>query len=202
LSERAEPPQSTAQRHGPGEAAPDPRPGDFILTHGDEWTSRLIQWGQALRFQGEDRKYTRWNHTALIVGTDGEIVEALGTGIAERNLSEYAGTEYHLVRIDASPADRAEEAAFARFCLGAQYGYLTVVSIALTLLTGAKLDFGLDGQLICSGLVARALERTAALFTRDPSHMMPADLAKIFAVEPPPPGTPKGVPLRRKRGAR
>src|SRR5438093_4698704 len=111
--------RATAQRHGPGEAAVDPRPGDFILTHGAEWTSRLIQWGQGLRFQGEDRKYTRWNHTALVVGADGEIVEALGTGIAERNLSEYAGTEYHLVRIEASPEDRAEEAAFARFCVGA-----------------------------------------------------------------------------------
>jgi hypothetical protein len=64
---------------------------------------------------------------------------------------------------------------------------LTIVSIALSLLTGGKFTFGFDGQSICSGLVARALERMCAIFNRSSSHIMPADLAKYIEVEPPDP---------------
>ncbi len=69
---------------------------------------------------------------------------------------------------------------------------MTIVSIALSLMMGGKFTFGFDGQAICSGLVARALERTSAIFNRDPAHIMPADLAKYFGVEPPPPGSDRG----------
>ena len=59
-------------------AAGDLRPGDFILTHGSHWTSQLIRVGQALRFRGKNRTYAYWNHAALIVGSGGDIIEALG----------------------------------------------------------------------------------------------------------------------------
>ena len=176
-----------------------PRRGDFILTHGDEWTSRLIRFGQSLRYRGPSAKYTYWNHTALVVDDRGSIVEALGTGVAERSIHDYDPTQYTLVRIDASDADRAEAAAFACSAIGAPYGWITIVSIAVSLVTGGKLAFAIDGQLICSGLVARALERTTAIFRHDPARIMPAELAEIFSVDPPPPGTPKGPPQRRKR---
>ena len=35
-------------------------------------------------------------------------------------------------------------------------------------------------QFVCSGLVARALERTGSIFDRDSAHIAPADLAKYF----------------------
>ena len=84
--------------------------------------------------------------------------------------------------------------AFAEHWVGAQYDWATIVSITISLLTGAKLSFGFAGQLICSGLVARALERTTAIFDEEPSHVVPADLAKMFDIVPPPPETPKGKP--------
>jgi hypothetical protein len=87
--------------------------------------------------------------------------------------------------------------AFAEHWIGARYDWATIVSIVISLLTGAKFSFGFAGQLICSGLVARALERTTAIFEEEPSHVMPAGLAKMFAVAPPPPDTPKGKPSRR-----
>jgi len=43
-----------------------------------------------------------------------------------------------------------------------------------------------DGQMICSGLVARALERTGAIFQYDSWHLLPADLAEAFNVTPEP----------------
>jgi hypothetical protein len=174
-----------------------PRPGDFILTHGDQWTSSLIRFGQSLRFRGEKARYTYWNHTALIVDHAGTIVEALGTGVAIRSIHDYEPTQYTVVRIDASDEDRTEAATFARTCVGAQYGWLTIVSIAFSLVTGGGFSFAIDGQLICSGLVARSLERTTAIFKHDPARIMPAELAEIYDVDPPAPGTPKGRPPRR-----
>ena len=54
---------------------------------------------------------------------------------------------------------------------------LSIASLGVTLLAGAKLTFFVDGEFICSGLVARAMERTGAIFNRDPVHITPADLA-------------------------
>jgi hypothetical protein len=180
----------------PGQADPDPLPGDFILTHGGEFFSRVIQFGQGLRFAGKDQPYTYWNHSALIVSADGALIEAFGPGVRRSTLAKYQGTQYTVVHITASDEDRQEVVAFAEHWVGAPYGWATVVSITLSLLTGAKFSFGFAGQLICSGLVARALERTRAIFDQEPSHVMPAELAKMFDVVPPPPDTPKGTPAR------
>jgi cell wall-associated NlpC family hydrolase len=170
-------------------------PGDFILTHGSAFYSKLIRFGQGLRYWGKNRKYTRWNHAAMIVSEKGDLIEALGCGVRQTHIDKYKPTEYHLVRLGAlaDRRDREQVVAFARWCLGEKYGWLTIVSIAFTLLFGGKLDFGIEGQTICSGLVARAVERTNAIFDRTPSHIMPADLARYFEVQPPPKGTSKGV---------
>jgi uncharacterized protein YycO len=176
-----------------------PRPGDFILTHGNEWTSKLIRFGQSLRYRGPHAKYTYWNHTALIVDTKGAIVEALGTGVALRSIHDYEPTQYTVVRITASEEDRMQAATFARSCVGAEYGWVSIVSIAISLVTGGGFAFAIDGQLICSGLVARSLERTTAIFKHDPARIMPAELAEVYDVEPPVPGTPKGRPPGRAR---
>jgi uncharacterized protein YycO len=177
--------RESAERYGPGEAPPAHHPareGDFILTHGDDWIDTLIRFGQALRFRGADAKYAYWNHAALIIGPAGELVEATGSGVVQDNLSKYQPREYHLIRINASEEDRQEVAAFGRWCTGEEYGYLTIVSVALNLLSGTKFAFMIEGQEICSGLVARAQERTHAIFNRDPAHVMPADLAKYYQV--------------------
>ena len=103
------------------------------------------------------------------------------------DVSKYTTRDAHLVRLDASDEDRAEAAKYALYCADVHesYGYATIVSIAISLLTGAKLTFQIDGQKICSGLVAGAMERTNAIFDREPGHMMPADLAKYYTVSPP-----------------
>lgn len=184
---------ANVERFGPGDQIGVTRPGDFLLTHDIAWTSRLIRFGQRRRFRGRDGKYARWNHAALFVDERGTIVEALNGGVCRTHVSKYAKTEYHVVRIEASAEDRAEAARFAESCVGLPYGRSTIASIALSLATGTAFAFGFDGQHICSGLVARALERTQIIFPRAPMHMMPADLARHFRVEPPPPGTSKGT---------
>jgi hypothetical protein len=92
-----------------------------------------------------------------------------------------------------------QAATFARSCVGAQYGWVSIVSITISLITGGRFAFAIDGQLICSGLVARSLERTTAIFKHDPARIMPAELAEIYAAVPPAPGTPKGRPPGRAK---
>ena len=107
---------ATIERYGPGEQASDLQPGDFILTHGSDIFGRLIRLGQAFRLRGADHKYTYWNHVALIVDEQGSLIEALGEGVRETNISRYTPAEYHLVRLGttADDNDRAEAVRFAR----------------------------------------------------------------------------------------
>jgi hypothetical protein len=169
----------------PGEQVINPCPGDFILTHGNSWTSYMIRFGQKIRYWGPDNKFTRWNHAAIFINAKGDIIEALGGGVQQRNISVYRQTEYHVVHLEnVIDPNRDHEVRFAQACLNDHYGWLTILSIALCLLTGSKFGFGVDGQEICSALVARCLERTGEIFPTDPWHIMPADLAKFFNVEP------------------
>ncbi|MGQ0805069.1 MAG: hypothetical protein ACT4PI_14560 [Actinomycetota bacterium] len=109
-------------------------------------------------------------------------------------MSNYKEKEYQVVRIDSpkNSKDRSQAVAFGNWAAkGKQrYGFVTIASIAFTLLTGAKFSFFLDGQQICSGLVARSMERTGVIFNRDPIHIMPADVAKYYGVRPPAPPAP------------
>lgn len=164
----------------------DYQAGDFIMTHIDSFYGRLIRFGQGLRFMGTERPFTWWNHAALIANKNGDLIEAIDAGVRNSNLTKYAATEYQIIRLGAlaSEHDREQMVTFANWCLNEPYGWFTIVSITFSLLTGCKLSFGFEGQAICSGLVARALERGNAIFNRSPSHMMPADLAKYFNIRP------------------
>lgn len=184
------------QRYGPGEAAQDFTPGDFILTHGNKMYDRLIHWAQGLQMHGPDHKFTRWNHAALIIDQDGTIVEANGDGVDQNPISKYTPTEYYLVHIQADDVERRNMIAFAKWANGQPYGKLTICSVFLSLLLGSTMIFALQGQEICSGLVARSLERAGYIFDKDPAHIMPADLAQSFQVEPPKKGTSIGTPPR------
>lgn len=176
------------EEYGPGKSIQNPKPGDFVLTRDHDWTSEMIRVGERLRYRGENRRFAHWNHAALFTDGSGGIIEALGSGVKAGNISKYTPIDYQVVRLDGiSDGDRQHEVAFANDCVAKHegYGYLTILSIAFCLLFGGRLGFGIDGQEICSGLVGRALERTGEVFDEEPWHMMPADLAQAYQVEPP-----------------
>lgn len=173
---------TTVEFYPENEEAKAMREGDFLLTHGDYFVSRLIRFGQKLRHQ---ERYARWNHAVLVLSEYGQIAEALSQGVVENHISKYEGKDYYLVRLQGvSDEDRKQMMAFAESVLTSpdrtEYGWPTIASIVLTLLTGSRLVFGLVGTAICSGFVAEALVRTGVIFDKPPSHMMPADLAKKY----------------------
>jgi hypothetical protein len=117
---------------------------------------------------------------------EGDIAEALSNGVVRNHISRYTPPACYLVKINASDEDRSQMMALAEAvltdCDRTEYGWLTILSIILTLLTGSKLVFGMVGTAICSGFVAEALVRAGEIFDKPPSHMMPADLAMHYNV--------------------
>ncbi len=184
-------PRLSASEYPAGKEEQNPQPGDFLLTHAHAFTSQLIRFGESLRYRGKNREFAYWSHAVAVVSAEGEIVEALGRGVTAGHISKYAGSDYVYVRVDATDTDRAEMAAFAKAKVDERYGFLTIASIIVSLLTTGRLRFQLAGTEICSGLVARMLERGTYVWDV-PASIMPADLARFFDVHRP---RPAGAPL-------
>lgn len=186
-SAQLRPVQYHTQRAGPGAAAMEFARGDFVLVAGRHVNSRLIRFGQRLRIHGADRVYVKWTHAALIVDADGTLIEAVGAGVRRWHIDRYVDDEYVVVHLETSEENRDEAVGFAEWALRsrARYSRLSTVSTALSMLTGSKLTFFIDGQFVCSGLVAGALERTGVIFDRGAASIAPADLAKYFRAATP-----------------
>src|SRR5690242_10145863 len=92
--------------------------GDFVLTHGDDLFDRLIQ----------IFTMSKWNHAALVLDSDGSIVELVSQGVKKHNLSKYDNEETFVVRTEFSDQDRAEIVAYAARMLQRheRYGFATI----------------------------------------------------------------------------
>jgi hypothetical protein len=164
----------------PGENANSVQPGDFFLIHRTKFFSRLIQFGQGLRYTPEE---AYWNHCGVFTNADGSIIEALVRGgVTRGHISKYKNEEYIVVNINATDNDRLQMIKFCNWADGRQYSFLTDISLAFWCIFGGKFDFSVDGHTICSGLVARTLERAGYIFDRNPAREAPADLARHFQV--------------------
>jgi hypothetical protein len=161
-------------------------PGDFLLSRAHGYKHKMIKWGQGLRIADPvDRVYRDYTHAALVVSADGDIIEAVGSGVRRSNLDAYVHEEYQIVHITASAEDRGQAVRVAEAALGRRYNGLATVSIALWAFTGSTFIFFIDGAYTCSGLVARAMLTVGALFSVDATRVTPAQLAIYFSAPPP-----------------
>jgi len=180
----------SSDHYPPGEAPLSFVPGDISLhraavNHGrDGATTKIgkcIQAGERTRYGNSD--FARWTHSALIVSEDGDVCEALETGVARDNIEKYRGTDYMVVHPIGAPEQRALACAFAEAHVGDKYGVLDFAGLVVQCLFGWNLSLQMDGQFICSGLVSRATEKYIAGYPRSPEDMMPADLAYFWGAE-------------------
>jgi hypothetical protein len=172
------------------------KPGDIIMVRTNHFVSKLIRFGQ----RGYGKNAAQWNHVAIYIG-NGEIVEALTTGITRGFASKYPSNDVRVISTiskmyggEAPFHDterlgvidnvlRANAANFAVSCVGEKYGFLTILAIAVKTLTKGKIDFNLQGTNICSGLAARSLERMGYNFNPyDPAELTPAYLDTVLAL--------------------
>lgn len=163
------------------------QPGDLVLVHAHHFFSRLIRFGQRLRFRGRRRPYAYWNHVALVLNEQGDLAEALGNGVVRTNLSSYSDHDYTVVHTNANYHDQQQILKFAEAVLSARwrYGWFTIISLAITLTTGSKFVIGRIGTAICSGFAAEALTRAGEVFPKPPAYMMPADVAEHYKARTP-----------------
>lgn len=173
----------------PGDAPDHFVPGNIILTmNAHHWyspkgfLSAAIRFGQRLKFRGANAIFAKYNHAAIIINEQGDILEALAGGITESHISKYTSKEYTLITTGLSTEDVVEALAFANHFLNQDYGFLVIASNIFTLLTGMNLVVSWGQDMICSEFVARCMERGKAIFDKPPSHMMPADLAAYYNV--------------------
>ena len=174
------------ERYGPGENAASFTPGDFVLTHRHRPFAGLISLAQRRRFRGADAPFAHWSHAALIVGEDGDLVEAEALGVRRSPIAKYRTEEYHLVRLgpDFSSECRREAVAYAEGLVGQAFGYLQMLGAALHLMFGWPLRWARRNHEICSSLVVKALQKGGLLQDFDPAMTLPADLARAFDVRP------------------
>jgi hypothetical protein len=175
-------------RYPPGLEPSSWTPGDFLVVHSESWHNKVVQWAQRQAAHGEERRFAYWDHTALVVSDDGEIVESISSqGVTRSRAVQYLFSDYHVVHIEATDEVRRLVVEYADWTIdqGTRYGWWSVVGIACMIVSRGRFTFEIPGQEICSGIVARAMERAGALFRTTPSHVTPADLARFYGVEPP-----------------
>lgn len=144
------------------------KPGDFILTHGSSLFDTLIQ----------TFTFSHWNHAALIIDEEGTLLEAVDKGIKKHHLSKYRKEEVYIVRTEFNETEREHIVKYGLKMLAdhEKYGFLTIFSIALKIITKSRLIIKLEGTIICSEFVANALARGGIIWDKDPELITPADL--------------------------
>lgn len=151
--------------------------GDIVLANTKGAYGRLIQFGQAIRWG----QHSRWHHAALVVEVDTEgtvwVVQMARRGEKVRLQDVAPGRPLKIIPCP-DGVDRQRAIDFANRCIGIKYGVLTIISIAFNILTPRpiRLDLRRDETLICSAMVARALEHGGWWCPGDPFQISPAQI--------------------------
>lgn len=123
---------------------------------------------------------SRWNHAALAID-ESDYVEATSTGVRVTRFGT-STDEVRVVPVQYEDEDDLEDClAFATGRVGERYSYLNAFFCGLrNLWPGLQIKQG--DAIICSELVAGALERTGMDFGKDPALVSPGDLAEALGV--------------------
>jgi hypothetical protein len=150
-------------------------PGDIGFVSQPGFINWWIRFAQRRKY-GRYSVAARWNHVFIVTDIYGGIIEADPGGVTRANLRKYRNQDFELRRPPYGPGGAAIVVAAATEHLGRKYGFLTIASVALSLLTGTKLRFGISGQEICSGEAADDMTRANIDCGPDESFDTPADL--------------------------
>lgn len=123
---------------------------------------------------------SRWNHAALSLG-DGDMVEATSAGVSVNRIAS-SRDEIVTIPLDYEGDDLEDVLAWATARVGVRYGYLNAFWCGLRNVFPGAVHIKHGDSLICSELVAEALERAGHDFQKDSSLVSPGDLATYFGV--------------------
>lgn len=138
---------------------------------------------------------SRWNHAALYLG-DGQYVEATSSGVrvttlpVERRYDIPTPIDWndeivavHVVGMYDDEDDLNDALAWAAGRVGTRYGYFNAFFNGLRHVFPGFVQVKFGNTVICSELVAEALERAGFDFHKDTALVSPGDLAEAFGEE-------------------
>jgi hypothetical protein len=160
------PVDASVSHYPPGKAPSRFDPGDFTLhrvlaTRGDLGAAtsygKVIQARERARFG--DCELARWTHATLLVSADGAMVESDIAGVELDHIGKYIGSDYVIVHVAASEAQREEACSFAMSRADATY-------------------YGMFRKV--APVVALATQKYVVAYPRKPEDMLPGDLAYFW----------------------
>jgi hypothetical protein len=172
----------------------DGQAGDAVFCHSTGLVGRAIRIGQWIRHFGV---YKTWNHIGWLdeavtvqgVTVDWKVGQAVSRGVTNTALlSKIApGGKFEIVPMTAFPTvvpndHLAREILLAtlRSQVGVEYGFLTIASIIINILTPKFLhiDFRAENTWICSAVYSWGLHSGGGTVTGDVYQRLPAEVAQ------------------------
>ncbi|MDQ3690873.1 MAG: hypothetical protein M3406_12740 [Chloroflexota bacterium] len=156
--------------------------GDVLVFHTPTPLQRMWRPSLWLPFLIHISTRSRWNHAALCIGTDAVtgkqlMVEATARGVAVNPVSS-RNDEVRVVRLEYQDNDREDVLAFATGRVGWRYGFFNAFICGVRHVFPGVVQIKVGNQVICSELVAEALERAAFDWGKDTALVSPGDLAE------------------------
>ena len=137
------------------------QPGDIIFAHSKGVISRAIRIGEWLRW----RKGSHYNHVAIVDRVVKDVVyviQAESRGVTgknhfQRTLDQVCpGGEYTVMK-PPSRVSRVKILSFAREQVGSKYGFFTIASLVINIITPQWMTFRWSDSWICSAVTGEAL---------------------------------------------
>lgn len=134
--------------------------GDLVFCHSKGLIGAGIRFCQRrIRNIGEEHK---WNHVAVLneqlPDSDWTVIQADAKGVRDSDrLSTIAPGGIYEIKSLPQNLDPVKFVGFLKMQVGAKYGYLSILSVALDLFLPESICLRKNGTWICSGLVAGAL---------------------------------------------
>lgn len=155
--------------------------GDILcVIRGGGPLAQAARWGQALR--PELRPWALVNHVCWGVGDD-RLVEATASGIHYTPVAAYDAADVRVIHDpEITDTQRHEAREYAREQVGDRYNFLDIPPLAFFLVTGFRSEIATGWAQTCSELVANCLWHCEISLGKRPATVLPADIAKHFAL--------------------
>ena len=173
-------PPATIQWHLPNGAWPTIQPADILIVQRKGIVGDFVRFGAWIR--PLNRPYSWATHNAF-ADTSLTVIQELGRGSVQTPLSDLDPCLVAIVRIKATPAQKASAIAFETWTLNSAYDWLSIVGDGVDDITGLHVAIATYGTSVCSSSVGRAAERMGLIPDRVSPAIQPPDMARYWGIE-------------------
>jgi len=161
--------------------------GDLVFAHTDGIVGRAIRIAESLRWKGG----SLFNHVAIVNRIDEMgvyVVQATPRGVTDEQTIEQMCPTGRFILVEPPPVvDRDQLVQFARMQVGSKYGFVTIFSVLIDIITPNWFPaLRRANSWICSGLAAESLRAGGWLHNWPDIYLVtPAQLFQVITKLPP-----------------